>query len=539
MKTKRLLLFVFIALFGAVMASATVPVRKGWWKFDDPADLMKATIGNPLTPYGTGAHESLTGPVDGNLAISDAVGQALIMDHGIAANGGGANVNEYSFQIDFYVPGPIPSYVCFFQTGVMNDADGDLFIKANGTIGLGVLGWSTKTVAPDTWYRLIVSAKCGEYYRVYVNGELFLEKLGIAVDSRHSLQPQSYIFGDDDGEDPTIFCSELAVWNVPLTEEQALELGDATTVGFPERKGLWQFDDAADLTKATIGLPLELTGTQTAVAGPTDSNHATMVPLGSYLTMTHGIDPNLGGAFVNEWTLQVDFSIPKTETWYAFFQTGSINDDADLFVASSANSSGRAANAIGTAATGYSANTLLANTWYRLLVTVKNGEFFRVYIDGSLWLEGAIQPLEGRWALDPVLRIFQDNDGDDGDINCSELAMWNVALTAAQALELGNATNSSSGIGSVIVKNTAELGQNYPNPWTINTIFPYTIQEAGKVTFRVLDATGTQINVIEAGVKTPGSYQLELNSNQLGSGVYYLQMISNKQSTVKRMIVVK
>ncbi|TSA38747.1 MAG: T9SS C-terminal target domain-containing protein [Porphyromonadaceae bacterium] len=539
MKTKLLLLFVFITLLGAISASASVPERKGWWKFDDASDLMKATIGNPLTPYGDTPNESVNGPVDGNLAISDPIGHALIMDHGIAPNGGGLNVNEYSFQIDFYVPSPIPSYVCFFQTGPMNDADGDLFIKANGTIGLGALGWSTKTIAADTWYRMIVSAKCGEYYRVYINGELFLEKLGIAVDSRHSLKPLPYIFGDDDGEDPTIFCSELAIWDVPLTEDQAIELGDASQTGFPERKGYWQFDDSNDLTKATIGSPLVLTGTQTAVAGPTDSNHATLVPLGSYLTMNHGIDPNLGGAFVNEWTLQVDFSLPKTETWYAFFQTGSLSDDADLFVSSSANSSGRAPNAIGTASTGYSANTLQANTWYRMLVSVKNGEFFRVYIDGLLWLEGAIQPLDGRWALDPVLQIFQDNDGDDGDINCSELAIWNVALTAEQALELGDATNSSSGIGSIAIRNTAELGQNYPNPFTNNTSFPYTIQEAGRVTFRILDPTGAQINVIDEGIKSPGDYKLELNSSKMGPGVYYLQMIINNRTSTKRMIVVK
>ncbi len=537
MKTKRLLLLLSVVLLGAAISSAQVPVRKGWWKFDDPSDMMKATIGNPLAPYGDTPNESVNGPVDGNLAILDPIGHALIMDHGIPANGGGGNVNEYSFQIDFFVPSPIPSYVCFFQTGPMNDADGDLFIKANGTIGLGALGWSTLTVAADTWYRLVVSAKCGEYYRVYVNGELYLEKLGIAVDSRHSLKPLPHMFGDDDGEDPTIFCAELAVWNVPLTAEQALELGDASQTSFPDRVGYWQFDDATNLTKATIGSALELTGTQTAVAGPTESNHATLVPLGSYLTMTHGMEPNLGGAFVNEWTLQVDFSVAKTETWYAFFQTGT--SDADLFVAASANTSGRAANSIGTAATGYSTNTIMANTWYRMVVSVKNGEFFKVYIDGLLWLEGAIQPLDGRWGLDPVLKIFQDDDGDDGDINCSELGIWNVALTAEQALELGDATNSSSGIGSVIVANTMELGQNYPNPFSVNTVFPYSLQEAGKVTFRILDITGAEISVIEQGSLAPGQYKLELNSAKMGPGIYYLQMINNARTTIKRMIVVK
>ncbi|MDD5184001.1 MAG: T9SS type A sorting domain-containing protein [Paludibacter sp.] len=542
MKTKRLLFFMIISVFTLATLSATIPTRKGWWKFDDPANLMKATIGNPLTPYGDTPNESVNGPADGNLAISDPIGHALIMDHGIAANGGGALVNEYSFQIDFYVPSPLPNYVSFFQTGAMNAGDGDLFIKGtDGTIGLGVLGWSAKKVVADTWYRMVVSAKCGEYYRVYIDGELYLEKLGIAVDSRHALEPLSYIFGDDDGEDPTIYCSELAVWNVPLTEEQAIELGNATTAdtSMPVRKGLWQFDDSSNLTKATIGTDLVLTGTQTAVAGPTETNHATMVPLGSYLTMNHGMSPNLAGTLVNEWTLQVDFSIPKTETWYSFFQTGALTDDADLFVASSANSSGRVANSIGTAQTGYSTNTLAANTWYRMLVSVKNDGFFKVYIDGVLWLDAPAQGIDGRWGLDNVLQIFQDNDGDDGDINCSELGIWDVALTADQALQLGNATNSMSDLKNVIISKTADLGQNYPNPFTQITTFPYQVKETGNVSFHVLDVTGREIEVVNEGLKSAGDYKFQFKSNKLTNGIYYVQMSVGNSVSTRKMIVVR
>ena len=142
----------------------TIPTRKGWWKFDDSADMLKATIGNPLSTYGTEANGPAFGPVEGNLAIVDPIGHALIMDHGIGANGGGTLTNEYSLQIDFMVPAPIPNYVSFFQTGLMNYADGDLFVKANGVVGLGDLGWSTKVVEADIWYRMILSAKCGEYY---------------------------------------------------------------------------------------------------------------------------------------------------------------------------------------------------------------------------------------------------------------------------------------------------------------------------------------------------------------------------------------
>ncbi len=534
MKTKRLLFFLFIAFF-TMSISASIPTRKGWWQFDDATDLMKATIGNPLTQYGNTPDESVNGPVDGNLAISDPVGNALIMDHGIAANGGGTKVNEYSLQIDFYVPNPIPNYVSFFQTGEMNDADGDLFLKANGVIGLGDLGWSTKTINVDTWYRLVVSAKCGEYYRIYVNGELYLEKLGIVVDSRHALKALPYIFGDDDGEDPTIFCSELAVWAVALTEDQAIELGDASQPMFPVRKGWWKFDDATDMLKAEIGSVLNTYGTtvNSSVSGPAEGNLAISDPIGHALVMDHGIAANGGGTLVNEYSLQIDFSVPSPiPSYVSFFQTGPMNDaDGDLFV--------KADGTVGLSALGWSTKLISADTWYRMIVSAKCGEYYRVYINGELYLEKLGIAVDSRHALKPLPHIFGDDDGEDPTIYCSELGIWDIPLTEDQVAQLGDATGSITGFHNLTADENIQLEQNYPNPFSNNTIFPYAVMETGNVMFRILDLTGKQINVINEGTRTVGNYELKLTAENLSTGIYYLQMLSNQRSTVRKMVVVK
>ena len=44
--------------------TGAVPARSGWWKFDDPSDLLKATIGNPLQTNGVAVEAA--GPVEGN-----------------------------------------------------------------------------------------------------------------------------------------------------------------------------------------------------------------------------------------------------------------------------------------------------------------------------------------------------------------------------------------------------------------------------------------------------------------------------------------
>jgi len=200
----------------------------------------------------------------------------------------------------------------------------------------------------------------------------------------------------------------------------------------PDRVGWWKFDNPSDLTKAETGFgqPLILVGNHSATKGPDDENAATLIGIGSYYKMTHQIPHQPGESKVNEYTLQYDFKITETGAWRSFFQTAVNNaGDADLFI----NPGGE----IGVAAVGYSGVAITPNEWYRLIVSVKNGSQFNCYLDGQLLQKGNVQPVNGRFSLENQLLIFADDNGEDGLIHCSELAIWDKALTAAEALELG------------------------------------------------------------------------------------------------------
>jgi hypothetical protein len=701
--------------------ASTVPLvaRKGWWKFDDAADMLKAEIGSPLTL--TGTQISVPGPEEGNLATQVPLGSYLAMSHGIAPNGGGDLVNEYSIQIDFSVP-EIGKWHAFIQTDPANSGDADLFTKASdNTIGTSATGYSTNFVAKDAWYRMVISVTNGEFFNVYLNGELWLSGTPQDVDGRWALINELLIFADDDGDDAAINCAELAIWDVALSADEVIQLGgfasnvlvnginvtgtggvsvietesgtlqmiaevlpenatnkvvawsvtevtggatisedglltavkngtvtvnatstdgsnitgsteitisnqavilvtsltvtsesgantitnkggtlqmiatvlpenatekavtwsvikgtgdasitadgllaaiaDGTVTAkatstdgsnisgsmlitisnqttIRERKGWWKFDDANNMVKAEIGLPLVLSGTQTSVNGPVAGNLATLVPLGSYFDMNHGIPANGGGALVNEWTLQIDFSVPMIDTWYAFFQT--LDGDADLFVAKTeAPDIGRVPNSIGCGSTRYSEATITADTWYRMIVSVKNEEFFRIYMDGNLWLDAAPQALDARYGLSSILQIFQDDDGDDGDIRCSELGIWDVALTEAEAVALGDATTTPNGINDIQAGRNSDLGLNYPNPFSAYTTFPYQIKERGNVTFRIFNLAGIEVAKINEGIKSPGSYKLELNAASLPNGIYNVQMATERGVSSQKMIIIR
>lgn len=305
------------------------------------------------------------------------------------------------------------------------------------------------------------------------------------------------------------------------------------TAAVPERQGWWKFDDATNMLKADIGAALVLTGTQESVNGPVDGNLATQIGLGSYLTMTHGIAANGGGALVNEFTLQIDFLMPEASLWHAMYQTlGDNSDDAELFINTD--------NFIGAWRYAYSTNAVVANTWYRMIVSVKNGEFLKIYMNGELWVDGSAQEIDGRDALQDVLLLFADNDGEDNTMLCSEVGIWGVALSAEEALELGDATVSPNAIFDwTSISNSSDLDQNYPNPANLTTSFPYKVQNQSEVSFIVLDFSGKEIMKLSDGVKMPGNYNFVLNTNSLNNGVYFVKMISGERTSLRKMVVLK
>ena len=202
-----------------------------------------------------------------------------------------------------------------------------------------------------------------------------------------------------------------------------------------ELVGLWEFDDPSDLLHGTIGAALELTGVHMAVDGydgPGGSDGAVSIDIGSYYTVNHGISPNGGGNAVNEWSLLIDFMYPATSSgaWIAFYQTDANNtNDADCFVRYSD-------GALGVGDTGYSYTATSYEIWYRMVVTVDNSGFYRIYVNGKLWLDGPGQDLDGRFSLEPTMLLFADENEEDNEIYISTVALYDYPLTVEEVATL-------------------------------------------------------------------------------------------------------
>lgn len=163
---------------------------------------------------------------------SAADGLALTLT-GVAANGGGAFVNKYSFVFDVLLPAGW-GWMPFFNTAPANNNDSDFFVNSSGAVGIGDLGYSAGSVIiPDTWHRVIFAADLpAGVVSYYVDGVLVRQRTGgVLSNGRFSLNPGTgqpphvRLFGDEDGEMSPVYISAVAFVDGTLTAEQAEQLG--------------------------------------------------------------------------------------------------------------------------------------------------------------------------------------------------------------------------------------------------------------------------------------------------------------------------
>jgi hypothetical protein len=91
---------------------------------------------------------------------------------------------------------------------------------------------------------------------------------------------------------------------------------------------------------------------------------------------------------------------------------------------------------------------------------------------------------------------------------------------------------------------TTELRSVYPNPFNPSAHIPYTIAENRSVRFEIYNARGQLIRTIDAGIKTPGNYQIEWDGTDnhgitCNTGVYYIHMLADKDSFLRKAVLIK
>ncbi len=276
---KRLTMLFVIATL-TLPVQADIPDPNGLWEFNAP-DPGMGTIGAPLELVGSDQEIAGLDGADGAIRIGE--GSYYICTHGIAANGDGATVNEWTLLIDFSYPAsslsdPPSGYSDFFQTDPTNTDDSDWTINSSGGIGIGAVGYTSAhgyTTEANTWYRMVVVVDNGVRHDVYIDGVEIFQGNEQGIDGRFGLAETLLLFcagNNQDGDDAPIDVSMVAIWDTPLSANEVSTLGWAGDRFFSQKRasnptpanGADDVPNAADLAWT----PGEYTATHNIYFGP-------------------------------------------------------------------------------------------------------------------------------------------------------------------------------------------------------------------------------------------------------------------------------
>ncbi|MDD5528550.1 MAG: T9SS type A sorting domain-containing protein [bacterium] len=104
-------------------------------------------------------------------------------------------------------------------------------------------------------------------------------------------------------------------------------------------------------------------------------------------------------------------------------------------------------------------------------------------------------------------------------------------------------TSSSVGIeensSSELDKSPSTKLQIAQNPFIKSTIIKYFIPVRTQVILSVYDITGSCVKTLVNGEKTAGSYSINLNANELKTGIYFVRLTADKYKLTKKLILMK
>ena len=106
------------------------------------------------------------------------------------------------------------------------------------------------------------------------------------------------------------------------------------------------------------------------------------------------------------------------------------------------------------------------------------------------------------------------------------LSLMGIVPTATQEFQLSG-------------NNGYSLEQNYPNPFSENTVISFRIPENSFVSLKVYNLLGVEIEELAGKRFEPGNHTVEFDSGKLPKGKYFYRIESNNFSATHEMTVIK
>ena len=136
-------------------------------------------------------------------------------------------------------------------------------------------------------------------------------------------------------------------------------------------------------------------------------------------------------------------------------------------------------------------------------------------------------------AGEPVTVYFGIKAGCGQDCDSFEITIDDVSLVLVSETETA-VKNQTGTVPAELV-----LYHNFPNPFNPETQITYSIPKRGTVKLTVYDLLGKEVRTLVNQFKTPGTYTVTFNANQLSSGIYFYQLKAGDQVLTRKMLLTK
>ena len=84
-----------------------------------------------------------------------------------------------------------------------------------------------------------------------------------------------------------------------------------------------------------------------------------------------------------------------------------------------------------------------------------------------------------------------------------------------------------------------QLEQNYPNPFNPSTTIRYSVAKTSRVTLKVFDLLGREVQTLVQAQQAPGVYNVSFSGQNLATGVYFYRLDAGSFSATKKFVLMK
>jgi hypothetical protein len=168
----------------------------------------------------------------------------------------------------------------------------------------------------------------------------------------------------------------------------------------------------------------------------------------------HNIEPNGGGKRVNQYSLAYDIYFSGKGNGWASIANLDNSGDGDVFWRKSDGGLGQGGG-------GYEPEDpevkVTAEQWHRIILTfdLSSGSYTK-YLNGKYHSKQANGGLDGRQSMGDSVWLFNDNDGENGELFIHSIAVYNREISSEEAAILGEVKPTGLPLFIPKSKNTTE-----------------------------------------------------------------------------------